>query len=402
MTLQELLAKRASNVKAMRELNDKVLSENRAYTAEETQAQERMDAEYADLDTKIATATKLAEREADLAKNLREPLADKREEDVSKANEKIEANYREVFPKLLSRGIHNLSSGEIGVVNAYRAYLNVTTPAEGGYLVPVSYQTTVLEKMRDVNIMRQLGNVIRTQSTEKIPLEGSDASFTWLDEGGAYGDSIPNFGQMQIDAHKAGGIIKLSEEILADDFINIEEYITKKIVTGMTELQETAFMTGDGTKKPTGIVTGSAFGKTTAVAGAVTVDEILDLIYAVKEGYAVRGALLMNRSTELVIRKLKDSNGQYLWQPAITQGTPNTFDGKAVRTSAYMPTLASGNKFMLFGDFSYYTIADRGTMALQRLNELYAGNGQIGWRVNARVDGKLTMSEAVKHLISKV
>lgn len=193
MTLQELLAKRASNVKAMRELNDKVLSENRAYTAEETQAQERMDAEYADLDTKIATATKLAEREADLAKNLREPLADKREEDVSKANEKIEANYREVFPKLLSRGIHNLSSGEMGVVNAYRAYLNVTTPAEGGYLVPVSYQTTVLEKMRDANVMRQLGTVIRTQSTEKIPLEGSDASFTWLDEGGAYGDSIPNF-----------------------------------------------------------------------------------------------------------------------------------------------------------------------------------------------------------------
>ena len=120
MTLQELLAKRASNVKAMRELNDKVLSENRAYTAEETAMQERMDAEYADLDTKIATATKLAEREADLAKNLREPLADKREEDVSKANEKIEANYREVFPKLLSRGIHNLSSGEMGVVNAYR------------------------------------------------------------------------------------------------------------------------------------------------------------------------------------------------------------------------------------------------------------------------------------------
>jgi HK97 family phage major capsid protein len=120
--------------------------------------------------------------------------------------------------------------------------------------------------MRDANVMRQLGTVIRTQSTEKIPLEGSDASFTWLDEGGAYGDSIPNFGQMQIDAYKAGGIIKLSEEILADAFINIEEYVTKKIVTGMTELQETAFMTGDGTKKPTGIVTGSALGKTTAVA----------------------------------------------------------------------------------------------------------------------------------------
>ena len=202
MTLQELLAKRASNVKAMRELNDKVLSENRAYTAEETQAQERMDAEYADLDTKIATATKLAEREADLAKNLREPLADKRETQ-DEVNSKVEENYREVFPKLLSRGIHNLSNAEMGVVNAYRAYLNVTTPAEGGYLVPVSYQTTVLEKMRDANVMRQLGTVIRTQSTEKIPLEGSDASFTWLDEGGAYGDSIPNFGQMQIDAYKA-------------------------------------------------------------------------------------------------------------------------------------------------------------------------------------------------------
>lgn len=399
MTLQELLAKRASNVKAMRELNDKVLSENRAYTAEETETQARMDAEYTDLDTKIATATKLAEREAELSKNMREPLADTRKTQ-DEANSEIESNYREVFPKLLTRGVHNLSAGEMGVVNAYRAYLNVTTPAEGGYLVPVSYQTTVLEKMRDANVMRQLATVIRTQSTEKIPLEGSDASFTWLAEGGTYGDSIPQFGQMQIDAYKAGGIIKLSEEILADAFINIEEYVTKKIVTGMNELQETAFMTGDGSSKPTGVVTSSAVGKVTAVAGAVTVDEILDLIYSVKEGYATRGALLMKRSTELVIRKLKDSSGQYLWQPAITQGTPNTFDGKTVRTSEYMPALSASNKFMLFGDFSYYTIADRGTMALQRLNELYAGTGQIGWRVNARVDGKLTMSEAVKHLIS--
>lgn len=399
MTLQELLAQRAKNVKAMRELNDKVMAENRAYTAEETEMQSRMDAEYTDLDKKIEIASKLAEREADLAKNLREPMAEQRGAEIIGEN-KVEENYREVFPKLLQRGINNLSSAELAVVNAYRSYLNVTTPAEGGYLVPVTYQTKVLEKLRDANVMRQLGTVIRTQSTELIPLEGSDASFAWIDEGGAYGDSIPQFGQLSIGAYKAGGIIKLSEEILADAFINIEEYITKKIVTGMNELQETAFMTGDGTKKPTGVVNSSTLGKTTAVAGAVTVDEILDLIYSVREGYATKGTLLMKRSTELAIRKLKDSNGQYLWQPAITQGTPNTFDGKSVMTSEYMPALSAGNKFMLFGDFSYYTIADRGTMALQRLNELYAGNGQIGWRVHARVDGKLTVSEAVKHLKS--
>lgn len=399
MTLKELYALRASNFKAMKDLNDKVLSEKREYTAEEQDQLTRIDAEFNDVSAKIEVAEKLEQRQALLAKDLKEPLVgDQR--DAKEPTADVEARYREVFPKLLTRGLQNLSNSELSVVKEYRAYLNVTTPAEGGYLVPVSYQTTVLEKMRDANVMRQLATVMRTQSTEKIPLEGSDATFAWIDEGGSYGDSIPSFGQMQIDAYKAGGIIKLSEEILADAFINIEDYVTKKIVTGMSELQETAFVTGDGTKKPTGIVTGSALGKQTAVAGAVTVDEILDLIYSVKEGYSTRGALLMKRSTELVIRKLKDSNGQYLWQPAITQGTPNTFDGKPVRTSEYMPTLATGNKFMLFGDFSYYTIADRGEMALQRLNELYAGNGQIGWRVNARVDGKLTVSEAVKHLKS--
>jgi len=126
-------------------------------------------------------------------------------------------------------------------------------------------------------------------------------------------------------------------------------------------------------KKPTGVLVTAQTGKTAALATAITVDEMLDLMYSVKEGYDK--TLLMNRSTELALRKLKDSNGQYLWQPSLTVGTPATFDGKPIVTSQYMPSIATGNKAVAFGDFSQYTIADRGVMSVQRLNELYAANG---------------------------
>jgi HK97 family phage major capsid protein len=167
----------------------------------------------------------------------------------------------------------------------------------------------------------------------------------------------------------------------------------------MATLQEQAFLSGNGTKKPTGVLVTAELGVTSASTSAITMNEMLDLIYSVKQGYDK--TLLMHRSTELALRKLTDTNGQYLWQPSLTVGTPSSFDGKPIVTSQYMPTIAASAKAIAFGDFSQYTIADRGVMAVQRLNELYAANGQIGWRANARVDGKLLVAEAVKTLTIK-
>ena len=398
--IQKLYEERLSNFNSMKDLNDTVLAEKRDYTSEETEKLSRMDAEYNSLTLKIENLEKQNDRAASLKQTINEVAFDARTGDINESKVDIEEKYRDAFPKLLVRGINGLDLEDKKLINEYRTTMNISTPADGGYTVPVSYQATVIKKLYDTNVMRRLAKVIRTDSTTNIPLEGSKASFSWTSENAAYTETNPTFAQMTLSAYKNAGIIKASEELLSDSFIDLEAYLTDQIVMGAGDNEEAAFVAGDGSAKPTGVVTGSSLGHTTAAAGVVTTDEILDLIYSVGASYANKGSLLMNRSTELSVRKLKDSNGQYLWQPSIQAGLPNTFDGKPISNSQYVPELSAGNKFMLFGDFSYFLIADRGNMYIQRLNELFAANGQVGWRAYMRVDSKITHSEAIKHLIS--
>ena len=134
---------------------------------------------------------------------------------------------------------------------------------------------------------------------------------------------------------------------------------------------------------------------------AITADEIIDLIHSVKSGYRKKAIFLLNDSTVKALRKLKDGSGQYLWQPGLKEGQPDKLLSYRLVTSAYMPEVASGAKPVLFGDFSSYWIADRQGRSFQRLNELYAATGQIGFRATQRVDGRLVQSEGLKCLAMK-
>ena len=127
----------------------------------------------------------------------------------------------------------------------------------------------------------------------------------------------------------------------------------------------------------------------------------MDLFHSLKTPYRKNAVWVMNDSTIKAVRKLKDNNGQYLWQASLTAGAPNTLLGRPVYTSAYMPTIAGGAKSVAFGDFKYYWIADRQGRTFKRLNELYAKNGQVGFIGSQRVDGKLTLTEAIKVLQQK-
>jgi HK97 family phage major capsid protein len=130
-------------------------------------------------------------------------------------------------------------------------------------------------------------------------------------------------------------------------------------------------------------------------------DELMDLFYSLKSPYRRNAAFVTNDATVKAIRKLKDNNNQYLWQPSITAGTPDTILNRPVKTSAYVPTIASAAKTIAFGDFGYYWVADRQGRAFKRLNELYAATGQVGFMATQRVDGKLILAEAVKVLQMK-
>ena len=280
--------------------------------------------------------------------------------------------------------------------------LQVGTDTEGGYLVPDEYERTLIEALEDQNIFRQLAHVIHTSSGErKIPVVASKGTASWIDEEAAYPESDDSFGQVSIGAYKLATMIKISEELLNDSVFDMPAYIAKEFARRIGAAEEEAFFTGNGTGKPLGILAatgGAETGVTAAAADKITMDEVIDLFYSLRAPYRRNAVFIMNDATVKALRKLKDGQGQYLWQPSITAGTPDTILNRPVYTSGFMPTLATGNKTILFGDLGYYWVADREGRSFKRLNELYAPTGQVGFLASQRVDGKLILPEAVKVL----
>ena len=287
------------------------------------------------------------------------------------------------------------------IVNA----LEEGVDTEGGYLVPDEFEHTLVEALEEENMFRSIAHVIQTSSGErKIPVVASKGSANWIDEEGPYVDSDDSFGQVTIGSFKLGTTIKVSEELINDSVFDLENYISKEFARRIGSREEEAFFTGDGNGKPLGFLAakgGADVGVTAASATAITADEIIDLFYSLKTPYRKNAVWILNDATVKAVRKLKDNTGQYLWQPALTEGTPDRLLGRPVYTSAYMPTAAAGAKTIAFGDFKYYWIADRQGRSFRRLNELYATTGQVGFIGSQRVDGKLILSEAVKVLAQK-
>jgi len=280
--------------------------------------------------------------------------------------------------------------------------LQVGTDTEGGFLVPDEFEHTLIQGLYEKAIIRSHAHVISTSSgVHKIPVVASHGSAAWIDEEGAYTESDESFGQVQLDAHKVGTLIKVSEELLNDSAFDLEGYITSEFARRIGDKEEEAFLTGNGSGKPTGILNatgGGQVGVTTAKPLEITADELIDLFYSLKAPYRKNAIWILNDSTIKLIRKLKDGNGQYLWQPAIKEGEVGTILGRPYFTSPYAPTVDAGAKTVLFGDLNFYWIGDRQGISLKRLNELYAGNGQVGFLASKRLDGRTVLPEALKIL----
>ena len=236
--------------------------------------------------------------------------------------------------------------------------LKIGADSEGGYLVPDEYERTLIDTLQEENIFRRLAHVISTESGDrKIPVVASKGTASWIDEEAAYPESDDSFGQVSIGAHKLATMIKISEELLNDSVFDMPTYIAREFARRIGAAEEEAFFTGDGTGKPLGILAatgGAQTGVTAASATAITMDEVIDLFYSLRAPYRKRAAFVVNDATVKAIRKLKNGNGDYLWQPSLTVGAPDMLLGRPVYTSAYMPTIGAGAKTILFGDLGYY------------------------------------------------
>ena len=163
--------------------------------------------------------------------------------------------------------------------------------------------------------------------------------------------------------------------------------------------EERAFFTGDGDKKPLGILDetgGAELGVTAASQTAITFDEIFDLYYSLKSPYRRNAQFVCNETILLQLMKLKDKNDNYLWKPSLDIAKPDTLLGRPIRTSSFMPGIAKGERVLLFGDMKNYWVADRQNRTFRRLNELYARTDQVGFLTTQRVDGRLILPESVK------
>ncbi len=279
--------------------------------------------------------------------------------------------------------------------------LTIGSDPSMGFAVPDSFETQLVQALDDANIMRSLCKVIKTASDRKIPIVTGNTTAYWINEEGSYTASDVTLGQKTLGAHKLGVLTLASEELVHDNSFNLSAFISDDFGKAMGDKEEDAFINGDGVEKPSGILLDAELGVTAAATTAITSNELIDLVHSLGRPYRKRASFLMSDDALKLIRKLKDGNGRYIFEESLQVDVPSTLLGRPIHVSDSVPAPTAGNKAILFGDFSYYWIADRQGRYFQELRELYAATGQIGYRGNQRIDGKLVLPEAMKYLAMK-
>jgi HK97 family phage major capsid protein len=379
MTLSEQRAKIVADWRAMLDAAD---AEKRALSPEELEKSKKMEADIDALKKTIDARAKAdAADRAIVPDSQRTTTADKKDD---------KAAYRDAF-------WHGVRTGEV------RADLKVGTDSLGGYTVPDEFRKELIVALEEENVIRGLAtSFVTTSGIMTIPVNSAHGSAAWGNEESSYSTSDETFSEVTLSAYKGKALIKVSEELLHDSAFPIDSFLAKEFGRRLGKLEEEAFINGTGSGQPTGIVGGSTLGTTATATNAITADELTDLYHSIARPYRARATWIMKDSTIKLIRKLKtgvSSDNTYLWQAGLKDGEPDRLFGRPVVPSEFMPAATTGLKPVIFGDISYYYIGDRQAMSMQRLVELYAANGQVGFRQFKRTDGKLALATAVNHLL---
>ncbi|MDY5114084.1 MAG: phage major capsid protein [Bilifractor sp.] len=392
MTVQELMNKRAKAWEAAKAFLDARRNEDGLLSAEDGETYDRMEKEISDYTKEIDRLNRQAAIEEQLGRPTASPLTGKPgdgPEDKPHKTGRASDAYRKAALAAMRSGFRQVND-----------VLQEGADAEGGYLVPEEWDSRLVDVLTEENIMRSLATNITTSGEHKINIAATKPAAAWIEEGGALQFADATFDQVILDAHKLHVAIKVTEELLYDNAFNLESYITTQFGKALANAEEDAFLNGDGNGKPTGVLseTGGAVTGVVSSSANVTTDDVINLVYALKRPYRKNAVFLSNDKCVAALRKLKDANGQYLWQPSMQAGEPDRVLGYKIYTSPFFPEPDLGKPCVAFGDFSYYTIGDRGVRSFQQLRELFAGNGMIGYVAKERVDGKLVLPEAVQLL----
>lgn len=413
--IQELRDKRARLVEQCRAIATKAQTEKRALTSEEQTNYDKIFAEQRTLAEQIKREEELLEAERQSLHGEGEQQHQQRtnEQQSGKPNDleirwgaRASAEYRSAFANFLTLGRHGLTSNEQRDLSA-----GVTT--QGGFLLaPQQFVQALLKAVDDLVFIRRLGTtfpIIGSASMGAPSLDADPADADWTAEvpsSAPSADTTMAFGKRELTPHPLSKRIKVSQKLLRSSLMPIEQIVIQRLAYKIAITQEKAFLTGSGSNQPLGLFTASSNGISTSrdvstdnTSTAMTFKGLINAKYGVKAGYRANAQWLFHRDAVKQIASLTDDNGQFIWQPSKAMGEPDMLMGHAINESEYAPnTFTTGLYTGIFGDFSYYWIADSMDLMIQVLNELYAETNQVGYIARQETDGMPALGEAFSRI----
>jgi HK97 family phage major capsid protein len=367
---------------------DKATAEKRDLSAEETQTYERISQE---LDERAQTIAKLREDEA-------------RELRMDAATREIADQVRPVAGVQVSDDATSLRSLFTGEKRSHSFERRDIIKSSTGAPVPTSFYDQVIMKARLIAPVLQTSTVLNTAGGEnlQIPSLSTYSVGTVTGEGSAIGESDPVFNQfITLSAFKYSFLVQVSQELLEDAGVDMLSFLGDQVGNALGYAVGSALTVGSGTDAPNGIVTASAVGGTAGTATAFTADNLIDLLYSL-DGAArnLPGVgWMMNGKSVGAVRKLKDTAGNYVFQPALSMESPDMLLGKPIYENPSMVDVASGTKSVIVGHLPSYYVRTVGGLRLDRSDDYAFNAGLVTFRATFRVDGDLPQTSHIKHLL---
>lgn len=289
-----------------------------------------------------------------------------------------------------------------GQVDAELKTLAVGTPAAGGYTVAPEYSTSIIKKLIELSPMRRLASVMSIGTSKVyIPTLETDAAGGWVTEVGARPSSEPTFGQIDIDVFEHAVTIPVSRQLLEDSFIDLSSFLADRVAVKFAQA-ESAFVNGNGSGKPTGLLDASnTFTATTAkLDGTDLLAKLVELYYSLPTPYAQKASWGMTRATMGKIRAAADVSATRsgIWSDGLADGTPARLLGAPVEEFPDIEEWAASKTVAVLGDFTNYQVVDRVGLDIMRDDYTGADNGIVKFRARRRLGGKLLLSEAFRVL----
>jgi HK97 family phage major capsid protein len=408
--IRRLSEQRKSVFAQMHKLNEDAEKENRSLTAEENEQFEKMSVEFDDLKAREERATKLFMQEREVEKTTSTPLEKRIGDDddapatFSEYKERLQGPRPADMPEVRSAYWKYLTVGSLSEldVEEQRA-LSRATGAAGNFLVPTDFYNQIIRALRFMGSVGQLATEYVTDNgdTIQVPANTAHGVASWTGENSAYTPSDETFAQISLGAFKATSKIIVSEELLQDSAFPMDSFLALEFGERIGVLENAAYVKGDGIGKPQGLLSSNTASNITTVTAAVgntttfSYSALVTAIFSLPPQYRRNASFIVNDAAARNLYLMVDSQNRPLWNVNMAASGPDTFLGYPIYTDPDVPAPGVGNISVLFGDWKRtYVVRRVAGFSMQRQNELHSDNGQIGFRGQERVDGRVVLAAA--------